>query len=55
MRASTKENTLVLVAVDIGGKNTQEKDQISCPHSRSRDQRSVGGHPRGGEVDCDSQ
>ena len=53
-RAPTKENTLVLVAVDIGGKNTQ-KDQISCPHSRSRDQRSVGGHPRGGEVDCDSQ
>ena len=28
MRAPTKENTLVLIAVDIGGKNTQEKDQV---------------------------
>ena len=28
LRAPTKENTLVLIAVDIGGKNTQEKDQI---------------------------
>ena len=24
LRAPTKENTLVLIAVDIGGKNTQE-------------------------------
>ena len=24
----TKENTLVLIAVDVGGKNTQESDQI---------------------------
>ena len=28
LRAPTKENTLVLIAVDIGGKNTQESDQI---------------------------
>jgi len=47
LRAPTKENTLVLIAMDIGGKNTQEEDQsLSCPHSRSRGQHSVGGHPR---------
>ena len=48
MRAPTKENALVLIAVDIGGKNTQEEDLIilSCPHSRSRDQHGFGGHPR---------
>ena len=28
LRAPTKENKLVLIAVDIGGKNTQEQDQI---------------------------
>ena len=28
LRSSTKENALVLIAVDIGGKNTQEQDQI---------------------------
>ena len=28
LRAPTKENTLVLTAVDLGGKNIQEKDQI---------------------------
>ena len=28
LRAPTKENTLVLIAMDIGGKNTQEEDQI---------------------------
>ena len=28
LRAPTKENTLVLIAVDIVGKNTQEQDQI---------------------------
>ena len=28
LRAPTKENTLALIAVDIGGKNTQEQDQI---------------------------
>ena len=28
LRAPTKENTLVLIAVDINGKNTQEQDQI---------------------------
>ena len=28
LRAPTKENTLILIAVDIGGKNTQEEDQI---------------------------
>ena len=28
LRAPTEESTLVLVAVDIGGKNTQEWDQI---------------------------
>ena len=27
MRVLTKENTLVLTSVDIGGKNTQEEDQ----------------------------
>jgi len=27
-RAPTRENALVLVAVDIGGKNTQEQDQV---------------------------
>ena len=26
---------------------------LSCPHSRSRNQRSIGGHPRDVEVDCD--
>ena len=26
--APTKENTLILIAADIGGKNTQEQDQI---------------------------
>ena len=28
LRAPTKENALALIAVDIGSKNTQEKDQI---------------------------
>ena len=28
LRAPTKENALVLIAADIGGKNTQESDQI---------------------------
>jgi len=28
VKAPTKENTLVLITVDIGGKNTQELDQI---------------------------
>ena len=28
LRAPTKENALVLIGVDIGGKNTQEQDQI---------------------------
>ena len=28
LSAPTKENALALIAVDIGGKNTQEKDQI---------------------------
>ena len=28
LRAPTKENALVLIAVDVGGKNTQEKDEI---------------------------
>ena len=28
LKASTKENALVLIAVDIGGKNTEEKEQI---------------------------
>ena len=27
LRAPTKENALGLIAVDIGGKNTQEEDQ----------------------------
>ena len=28
LRAPTKENTLALIAVDTGGKNTEEEDQI---------------------------
>ena len=28
LRAPTKENALVLIAVDLRGKNTQEQDQI---------------------------
>ena len=44
LRAPTKEHELVLIAVDTGGKNTQE--YLSSPHSRSRDQYRVGGHPR---------
>ena len=28
LKAPTKENTLVLIAVDTGGKNTHEQDQI---------------------------
>ena len=28
LRAATKENALVLTAVDTGGKNTEEEDQI---------------------------
>ena len=28
MRVPTKENALVLTTVDIGGKNTQDEDQI---------------------------
>ena len=28
LRASTEENALVLIAMDIGSKNTQEEDQI---------------------------
>ena len=57
MRAPTKDNSLALVAVDIGGNNMQGKGQISLssPHSRSRDQPSIGEHPREAKVDCDSQ
>ena len=46
-----EENVLVLTPADIGGKNTQEEDQVriwAAPHSRSRDQHSVGGPPREG-------
>ena len=28
LRAPTKENALVLIAVDTGGKNTEKQDQI---------------------------
>ena len=28
LRAPTKESTLILIAVDVGGKNTPEEDQI---------------------------
>ena len=42
LRASTKENTLVLIAVYIGGKNTQQYDQIrvwaaptACPETNT--------------------
>ena len=48
MSVPTKENTIVLAGVDTGGKNTQKQNQISLssPHSRSRDQPSIEGHPR---------
>ena len=42
LRAPTKENALVLIVVDTVGPD----EDLSCPHSRSRDQHSVGGHPR---------
>lgn len=43
-----KENTLVLIAVDIGDKTQRSKTRLESesPHNRSRDQHSVGGHPR---------
>ena len=49
LRAATKENALVLIAVDIGVKKYTRvgpDSNLSCPHSRSKDQQSVGGHPR---------
>ena len=50
LKAPTKEVliALVLIAMDIGGKNTGvEPDyNMSCPHGRSRDPHSVGRHPR---------
>ena len=48
LRAPTKENTLVLIAVDIGHKTQWSRTRLESelPHSRSRDQHSVGGHPR---------
>ena len=47
-RAPTKENTLVLIAVDIGDKTQRRTTRLESesPHNRSRDQHSVGGHPR---------
>ena len=63
MSVPTKENTLPLAAMDIGGKNTQEQGQISlrCPHNRSRDQHThtppagIGGSPREAQVGCESR
>ena len=47
LRAPTKENALVLIAVDIGGKkHRRTRLESELPHSRSRDQHSAGGHPR---------
>ena len=48
LRAPTKENALVLIAVDIEGKNTGEKDQIRiwAAPTAGPDQHSVGRHPR---------
>ena len=45
---NNNKNALILIAVDIGGKNTGvEPDyNMSCPHGRSRDPHSVGRHPR---------
>ena len=51
MRIPTRENPLVLIAVDIGGKKHKgigPDENLSCPHSRSRDQHSAGWHPREG-------
>ena len=47
-RAPIKENALVLIAVDIGGKNTQEWDQtrIWAAPTAGPESSSVGGHPR---------
>ena len=48
LRAPTKENALVLTAVYIGGKTLHSRARLESelPHSRCRDQHSVGGHPR---------
>ena len=49
LRAPTKGNALVLIAVDIGRQEhtgVGPDQSLSCPQSRSRDQHSVGGHPR---------
>ena len=51
LRIPTRENPLVLIAVDIGGKKHKgigPDENLSCPHSRSRDQHSAGWHPREG-------
>ena len=57
LRAPTKENALVLLAVDIGGKNTEEEDQIRIWAVPTAGQRSAQcwRASQGGEVDCDSQ
>jgi len=46
LKTPTKENTLVLIAVDWRQEHTGvgPDQNLSCPHSRSRDQHSVGGH-----------
>ena len=48
LRAPTKETALALIAVDIGGKNTQGRTRLESeqPPHRSRDQYSVGWQPR---------
>ena len=48
LRVPTKENTLVLIAVDIGGKNTQDWRQIRAwvAPTAGPEISSVGGHPR---------
>ena len=48
LRASTKENVLVLITVDTGGKRHRSRTilESGLPPHRSRDHHSVGGHPR---------
>ena len=47
-RAPTKENALALIAVGTGGKTHRSRTRLESelPRQQSRDQHSVGGHPR---------
>ena len=48
LRAPAEENTLVLIAVGAGGKNTQEQDQVRtwAAPTAGPETSSAGGHPR---------